>query len=176
MPLQRRRFFQTSLVLGAIPLFGCGPQLRDLRLPQLSAALEEMQRLGQAPELQSSTAWSWSKTLVHLAQSIEYSMTGYPEPKSMLFQQALGKPAFAWFRWRGQMQHSLTEPIPGSAEIEDQPPLDQATQRLLVACQQFMQWDKGLQPHFAYGALTHAAYEQAHAMHLANHFAAFRAI
>ena len=174
MPLHRRRFLQASLVLGAVPLLGCGPQLRDLRLTTLPAALEEMRRLGQLPRLQSTTAWSWSKTLVHLAQSIEYSMTGYPTQNSMLFQRVVGQTAFNVFSWRGKMQHDLTEPIPGSAAIAHQPPLDQAALRLLAACQQFMQWDKALQPHFAYGALTHSEYEQAHAMHLANHFAAFR--
>lgn len=175
MPLQRRRFLQSSLVLGAVPLLGCGPQLRDLRLSNLPAALQEMRRLAQAPVLQSTTEWSWAKTLVHLAQSIEYSMTGYPTQKSALFQQVVGQSAFSVFSWRDQMRHDLTEPIPGSAAIADQPPLGQAALRLLTACQQFMQWDKALQPHFAYGALTHAEYEQAHAMHLANHFAAFQA-
>ena len=170
---QRRRFLCTSMAVGAIPLVGCSSQLRELSLMQLPTALSEMHRLGQAAELQSSTQWSWPKTLEHLAQSIEYSMTGYPTQKSTLFQTALGKPAFNVFSWRGSMHHDLTEPIPGSPELAEYPPLEQAVQRLLTACQQFMQWTGPLQPHFAYGALSHAEYEQAHAMHLANHFAAF---
>lgn len=174
MTHNRRNFLTASLVLGTVPLLGCGPQLRDLRVSQLPAALQEMTRLGQAPSLQSVTAWSWAKTLVHLAQSIEYSMTGYPTQNSALFQSTVGKAAFEAFAWRGAMRHDLTEPIPGSPAIDNAAPLAPAAARLLTACQQFMQWDKALQPHFAYGALTHAEYEQAHAMHLANHFAAFQ--
>lgn len=175
MPLQRRHFLQSSLCLGTVPLLGCGPPLRDLQITTLGAALQEMRRLGQAPALHSATAWSWARTLEHLAQSIEYSMTGYPTPNSALFQRVVGPSALAFFSWRGQMRHDLTAPIPGSPAIADHTPLDQATLRLLTACQQFMQWQAPLQPHFAYGPLTHAAYEQAHALHLANHFAAFRA-
>jgi hypothetical protein len=41
--------------------------------------------------------------------------------------------------------------------------------------QTFAQHTGPLMPHFAYGALDKADYEQAHAMHLANHFSAFEA-
>ena len=174
MPVNRRQFVAAGAVLGAVPLLGCGPALRDVRITNLGAALQEMQRLGQAPALLSATSWGWSKTLVHLAQSIEYAMTGYPTQNSALFQQVVGKNALHFFGWRGQMRHDLTEPIPGSPAIAANVPLEQAALRLLTACQQFTQWRGPLQPHFAYGALTHAEYEQAHAMHLANHFAAFR--
>lgn len=172
-PIHRRQWLALASSLVVLPASGCGPRLRDLELTALPQALVEMQRLLQAPSLTSNTAWGLAQTLEHLAQSIEYSMTGYPTQKSALFQRTLGKPAFAFFSWRGQMRHDLTEPIPGSPAIADNAPLEQAAARLLSACQQFMQWEKPLQPHFAYGALSHAEYEQTHAMHLANHFAAF---
>ena len=175
MAQQRRSFIVGSLACGTTALLGCGPQLRDLQLASLPAALQEMQRLARAPALRSTTAWGWAKTLEHLAQSIEYSMTGYPTQNSALFQASIGKTAFHAFSWRGQMRHDLTQPIPGSPAIAEHPPLDQATLRLLMACQQFMAWKDRLHPHFAYGALTHAEYEQAHTLHLANHFAAFQA-
>ena len=41
------------------------------------------------------------------------------------------------------------------------------------AAQDFAAHTGPLQPHFAYGALDKAQYEQAHAMHLANHLSAF---
>lgn len=172
-PIPRRQWLVLASSLAVLPAAGCGPRLRDLELTALPQALLEMQRLLQAPSLTSSTAWGLPQTLEHLAQSIEYSMSGYPTQKSALFQRALGKPAFAFFSWRGQMRHDLTEPIPGSPVLATHTPLAQAALRLITACQQFMQWDQPLQPHFAYGALSHAEYEQAHAMHLANHFAAF---
>lgn len=176
MGLNRRHFLGSCIALGTVPLVGCGPQLRDLQLTALPAALTEMHHLMQAPHLQSTTAWSWPKTLEHLAQSIEYSMTGYPTQKSALFQTTLGKPAFNVFSWRGSMRHDLTEPIPGSPALAEQPALATAALRLLTACQHFMEWKGTLQPHFAYGALSHAEYEQAHAMHLGNHFAAFQTV
>ena len=176
MTLQRRQFLQSSAALGGVALLGCGPALRDVRVATLPEALQEMRRLGQAPALQSATEWGWAQTLVHLAQSIEYSMTGYPIQKSPLFQQVVGQTAFSVFSWRDQMRHDLTEPIPGSPAIAADTPLEHAALRLLTACAQFMQWEQALQPHFAYGSLTHAQYEKAHAMHLANHFAAFRAL
>lgn len=57
MPHSRRAFLASGAALGTAPLLGCGPRLRDLRLPGLPAALDEMRRLGAAPALQSQTAW-----------------------------------------------------------------------------------------------------------------------
>ena len=172
-PMPRRHFLTAAGSLAVVTTAGCGPRLRNLQLMTLTPALAEMQRLLQSPTLTNTSAWGLAQTLEHLAQSIEYSMTGYPQPKSALFQRAIGQPAFAFFSWRGQMQHDLAEPIPGSPALSSQTPLAHAALRLMTACQQFMQWQQPLQPHFAYGALSHPDYEQAHAMHLANHFAAF---
>ncbi|WP_430962540.1 DUF1569 domain-containing protein [Rhodoferax potami] len=36
--------------------------------------------------MDSNAVWSLSKTLKHCAQSIEFSMTGFPEPTSAMFQ------------------------------------------------------------------------------------------
>ncbi|MDH0383554.1 DUF1569 domain-containing protein [Comamonas aquatica] len=123
MPHSRRAFLASGAALGTVPLLGCGPQLRDLRLPDLPAALDEMRRLGAAPALQSQTAWGWAQTLEHLAQSLEYSMTGYPTQQSALFQRLAGRPAFQLFAWRGQMRHDLTAPIPGSPALAAGTPL-----------------------------------------------------
>lgn len=172
-PIHRRQFLTVAGSLAVATTTGCGSRLRDLQLTALPQALAEMQRLLHAPTLTTTSAWGLAQTLEHLAQSIEYSMTGYPQSKSALFQRAIGQPAFAFFSWRGQMQHDLAEPIPGSPALSSHTPLAHAALRLMTACQQFMQWQQPLQPHFAYGLLTHAEYEQAHAMHLANHFAAF---
>ena len=48
-----------------------------------------------------------------------------------------------------------------------------ALARLRAAVQVFAAHTGPLQPHFAYGELSKAQYEQAHAMHLANHLSAF---
>jgi hypothetical protein len=174
MPMTRRNLLHWGAAACAVqPLLGCGPVLRDVRCTSMEEALREMQHLLQTRSLTSRTVWSWPQTLEHLAQSIEYSMSGYPAAKSALFQDTLGRTAFRWFAWRGQMHHDLTEPIPGSPVLSRHLAVETAALRLIGACQQFAQWTGPLQPHFAYGSLSHSDYEQAHAMHLANHFAAF---
>ena len=49
-----------------------------------------------------------------------------------------------------------------------------ALQRLRAAFERFAAYSGELQPHFAYGALTHAEYAEAHVMHLYNHLSLIR--
>ena len=136
----------------------------------------EVERLNAASvhALEPATAWTWAQTLVHCAQSIEYSLHGFPSPKSALFQNTLGAAAFKVFALRGRMSHNLAEPIPGAPALDAQTTdASAAMARLRQAVQGFALHIGALQPHFAYGALSRAQYEQAHAMHLANHLSAF---
>jgi|GEM_PF-176446 len=149
---------------------------RQLVFATLHDAMREAERLNAAAvhALEPATAWTWAQTLVHCAQSIEYSLQGFPSPKSALFQNTLGTAAFQVFALRGRMSHNLAEPIPGAPAL-DAPTTDAsvAMARLRQAVQGFAIHTDALQPHFAYGALTRPQYEQAHAMHLANHLSAF---
>lgn len=149
---------------------------RQLVFARLDGALREVERLLQAPvhALPPATAWNWSQTLAHCAQSIEYSLEGFPAPKSALFQNTLGAAAFTVFALRGRMSHNLAEPIPGAPALQvSTPDAPAALARLRKAVQDFATHSGPLHPHFAYGALSKAQYEQAHAMHLANHLSAF---
>lgn len=146
---------------------------RELVLPSLAQAMAEVDRLSQAQALSSSVEWTWAQTLEHCAQSIEYSMTGYPEPKSAWFQHTVGALAFAAFAARGRMTHGLNEPIPGAKPLSPNISLDAARARLNQAVASFVAHSGPLKPHFAYGELSKAEYEQAHAMHVANHCSAF---
>jgi hypothetical protein len=166
----------TALV--AIGTSGCQSSSvndRQLQFASLAAAEEELARLAHAKELASGAAWSWAQTLVHCAQSIEYSMQGFPEPKSKLFQRTVGAAAFGVFSWRGRMTHNLAEPIPGAPLLEAKAEPAQAMERLRGSILNFQRWPGPLQPHFAYGMLDKKTYELAHAMHLANHLSAFQA-
>jgi hypothetical protein len=179
----RRRFvvissggFGATLLAGG--LAGCnGEAMNDRRLqfPSLAAAGEELARLAQAKELVSSVAWGWAQTLVHCAQSIEYSMSGFPESKSSLFQHTVGSAAIGVFSWRGRMTHDRSEPIPGAPAIDAKADPARALERLRASMLEFTGWTQPLKPHFAYGELSKQEYELAHAMHLANHLSAFRA-
>ena len=178
----RRQFLHATVgaatVFAAAGTAGCqGAQTDDrvLRFALLAEASDEVVRLAQAGPLGSTAAWNWAQTLEHCAQSIEYSMTGYPQPKSALFQRTVGAAAMGFFAWRGRMSHDLAEPIPGAPALAAGADAAQALARLQGAIRAFSQWAGPLQPHFAYGALDKAAYERAHAMHLANHLSAFRA-
>jgi hypothetical protein len=178
----RRRFLVSSAGVSAAlvsgGLAGCKSDStsdRQLRFPSLAAAGDELARLAQAKELISGATWNWAQTLVHCAQSIEYSMSGFPEPKSKVFQHTLGSAAIGVFSWRGRMTHDLAEPIPGAPALDGNADSAQALERLRASMRKFLHWSEPLRPHFAYGELNKQEYELAHAMHLANHLSAFRA-
>ncbi len=147
---------------------------RQLTFESLRDALDEMARLSKAGAPTSAAAWNWAQVLLHCAQSIEYSMTGFPQPKSPLFQRTVGAAAFKVFAWRKRMLHNLAEPIPGAPAIDRGADVEHASARLQRAIGAFEQWGRPLRPHFAYGVLSKSQYERAHAMHLANHFSVFR--
>lgn len=163
------------VLLGLTACQGGHPADRALAWHTLSQAEVELERLAAAVARDSSATWSWAQTLVHAAQSIEYSMTGFPQPRSALFQATLGAAAFAVFRWRGRMTHDRTEPIPGAPALVADLDAAQALARLKSAMSAFQRWQGPLKPHFAYGALDHADYTRAHAMHLADHLSQFDA-
>ena len=122
-----------------------------------------------APAL-ANPRWNLAQMLQHAAQSIEFSLRGFPEPKPAWFQATLGSTAFALFDARGSMSHSLDEPIPGAPALDAAQALPAAVQRLLDAMDAFNAHSGPLRPHFAYGELTREQYRRAHLMHLANHW------
>ena len=123
----------------------------------------------RASSVRTTGAWPLSAVLEHLAQSIEMSIDGFPQPKSVLFQHTAGKLAFGVFRSRGRMSHSLVAPIPGAPALAGGEDWHPAAQRLRNAIARFKAHQGQLQPHFAYGALGKDDYALAHAMHIANH-------
>ena len=171
----RRRFLLTCAAVAAAGSAACASDTGDraLSLTSLAQAQAELMRLASAPQRSSAAVWSWAQTLVHCAQSIEYSMSGYPQPSSRLFQATVGAAAFNVFAWRGRMSHDLSEPIPGAPSLADASDEPQALARLQQALADFAAWSGALRPHFAYGELDKAQYELAHAMHLANHLSLF---
>ena len=164
----RRRSFA---IVAALPLAACG--VAEVQtFPTLAAVRGAIAALGARDR--SDGAWPLPMVLNHLAQSIEYSIDGYPELKSALFRSAIGSVAFAVFEARGKMGHSLSEPIPGAPALDAPAALEPAKSRLLAALQRFEAHEGELAPHFAYGALDKAQYTRAHLMHLANHWSEVR--
>ena len=177
----RRRLFVLAVAAAPAGLLatstsGCSEAaVNDRRLvfTSFAQALSELDRLARARPLQPAPQWSWAQTLVHCAQSIEYSMSGFPQARSQAFQRTVGAAAFTVFSWRGRMTHDLGEPIPGAPPLDADAEVAVAVERLKRSVLAFTQWQQPLRPHFAYGDLSKAEYEKAHAMHLANHFSAF---
>ena len=125
--------------------------------------------------VRSTGVWDLAHVLHHFAQSVEYSMTGFPELKPAWFRHSVGPVAFAVFAGRGRMSHGLDAPIPGAPDIAEGQPLDGAGTHAITALDAFERFTGPLQPHFAYGALDKPQFTQAHVMHLADHWQLFAA-
>ncbi|MGX5203001.1 DUF1569 domain-containing protein [Aliikangiella sp. IMCC44632] len=141
----------------------------------ISQAKQRLAAYALAPKIISHNQWNPAQTLTHLAQSIEFSMQGYPIHHSVAFKQTIGPLAFLVFKRHGKMRHNLTEVIPGAPQLT-QLGSAKATQfalaRLINALNVFERYKGELQPHFAYGTLSHADYQLAHAMHIDDHLQA----
>lgn len=173
----QRRTLLTGAALGAVAAAGAGFWALPVGPRPAAVDLASAQRLleslaGQA--LVSVSGWSPSEVFNHCAQSIEYSLYGYPELKPGWFRHSVGPLAFAVFSARGAMRHPLDEAIPGAAELAEPASQAAALQRLQAAFERFAGHDGPLHPHFAYGALDHAEYVEAHVLHLYNHLSLIR--
>lgn len=139
------------------------------KVQSLDDALRWLDSLDKAAGVQTTGQWPMVSVLEHMAQSVEMSLDGFPQPKSAFFQNTAGAAAFAFFKWRGQMSHSLSEPIPGAAALHREGDWRPASARLRAAIARFTRHQGPLKPHFAYGALGKADFALAHAFHIANH-------
>jgi hypothetical protein len=169
---QRRQLLLASGVslLGIGAGSGVGWAHADMpKVQSLSGAQRWLDTLDKAARATTTGAWPLVAVLEHLAQSIEMSLNGYPEPKSALFQNTVGTAAFGVFKWRGRMSHTLSEPIPGAQALALQGDWRPAAVRLRTAVQAFEAHTGALKPHFAYGVLSKADFALAHSMHIANH-------
>ena len=151
-----------ALVTGVAVRRGTMPAASPMKL------VTELKRL-KGKTLSSSTAWSPFQVFTHLAQSVEYSINGYPHLNSALFQHTAGAAAAFMFSTVGAMRHNLTEPIPGAPALAHVGPLGDAIDRLIAALESFDRHPGPLLPHFAYGTLDKPAYASAHVLHVRNH-------
>lgn len=176
--MNRRKLLRSSAVLLATPvaatqLTGCSGRLSTFVTWQQGQ--QAVLDLLFSEKVVQGNPWNLSQVLQHLAQSIEFSMQGFPALKGAWFRSTVGSAAFAVFNARGAMSHDLTEPIPGAPALDGAQALKVSVQRLLDAMEAFAKFEGPLRPHFAYGDLTKAQYQRAHLMHLANHWTQFHA-
>ncbi len=138
-----------------------------MRATSFSEIRSELERLGDAPEVTGT--FSYSEILQHCAQSIEFSMSGYPELRSALFRATVGKIAKGKFLRQGFMTHKLDAPVPGAPSLDPSTSVARARQRLLAAMTTLSSFDGELAPHLAFGKCDKSDYEQIHSMHIAEH-------
>ncbi|HEY1130030.1 MAG TPA: DUF1569 domain-containing protein [Roseateles sp.] len=165
---RRRALKTTTVLLAAAPLAGCTGRLETFA--SWKQAQQAVLDLLFVPKIVQGNAWNLSQVLQHLAQSIEFSMQGFPALKGAWFRSSIGSAAFAVFNARGAMSHDLAEPIPGAPALDASQALRTSVNRLLEVMDAFAKFNGTLRPHFAYGELTKPQYERAHLMHLANHW------
>jgi hypothetical protein len=170
---RRRALKTTTVLLAAAPLAACTGKLKTFS--SWKQAQQAVLDLLFSPMVVQGNPWNLSQVMQHVAQSIEYSMQGFPALKGAWFRSSVGSAAFAVFNARGAMNHDLAEPIPGAPALDASQALKTSVQRLLDAMDAFAQFNGTLRPHFAYGELTKPQYERAHLMHLANHWTQFQA-
>ena len=151
---------------GAWWLTGAKPEVHTFA--NIASARRWLETLAREVDARSLTEWPLPRVLEHCAQSIEFSLHGFPQAEPEWFQASVGALAFAVFNRRGRMRHSLVEPIPGAPELLSVD-LAHSVQRLDRAFIDFEAHQGALMPHFAYGPLNKARYTRAHLMHLANH-------
>lgn len=171
--MSRKTFLRLSLGAAAIAgtggLTGCAAGDR-LTLSSLDGVLSELALIEAGQDtIVLDQPWPLYKVLNHLAQSMEYSMTGYPQMDSAA-KQALAKLVFNVFKSQGFMTHDLGAPVPGAPEIPEEGPLADAIQRLRNSCSDFQNYTGALHPHFSYGELNYEDWELAHSFHCADHF------
>ncbi len=153
--------------------------LQTLRFESLKEAWLELEKLEKAFLLNPSKIellgeWSLHQNLIHCAQSVEYSLVGYPKHKPAFIKKTVGKWVFEKFAAQNFMKHDRNEPIPAAAPLEKEGDLNKAFERLRKALTDFENHQGKYEPHFIYGQLDRAAYEKAHAFHLADHFSGLR--
>ncbi len=170
--MNRRQFIKASMLGGVtIGVLGGGVWLSiepNKEPLTIDAALTKLKLLSDRPILNLGE-WNPYQIFTHCAQSVEYSMSGFPEQKSNLFKNSIGKLAFSIFSSKGKMTHGLSEPIPGAPVIALEKDVNIALARLEKALVEFKQFEGDLLPHFAYGDLSKREYEIAHVIHLYNH-------
>lgn len=119
--------------------------------------------------LAPGSAWNLSQTLQHCAQTVRYSVTGYPRLRSRLFRVTAGAVAKRLFLRRGATKHALDAELDGAPPLDPALPLVDALVDLDTAVRLFAAHTGSHAAHPAYGDCTHVEYEALHAMHLAEH-------
>jgi hypothetical protein len=145
--------------------------LRCTRFAEVQAALDAL--AGAGAKAPAAGRFTPAQALLHCAQSIELSMTRYPELRSGLFRATVGPLVKRKFLRAGFMSHDTSAGIAGVPDPAPDAELAAASARLRAAMTRFQGFDGPLGPHLAYGRCSKAEYEALHSMHVADHLRAW---
>jgi hypothetical protein len=171
--MNRRKFLTmgvagaaSAVALGGVTYLSITPA--DKSLLSIDAVLVAIDSIN-SKAIALTGAWTAAQVFNHMAQSVEYSMLGYPEHKSEFFKSTIGPLAFAAFSSKGKMRHNLSEAIPGAPALVADDNVSQTIARFRLSLINFDQYAGELKPHFAYGQLSKDQYALAHVMHFYDH-------
>lgn len=145
-------------------------QPKILQFRSLEEAQDELLNLQNAwPKVDTLDQWQLPLILDHCAESLEFTMTGFPEMKPGWFRSTVGPIAKHVFLLQGKMSHNTLDPIPGDADMPHSQTEQEAFERLLRAIGNFKTWNRELAEHFAYGVVSRDEAEKLQAFHIADH-------
>jgi len=114
-------------------------------------------------------SYTFSETAQHAAQSIGYSMTGYPKLAPASLRVTVGRAVKHVFLRRGAMRHNLSAPVSGAPALDPGMPDLSAVQVLRDAVNRLVAFDGALQPHPTYGRCTKDQVASLQTLHLREH-------
>jgi hypothetical protein len=138
----------------------------------LDDALSRIETIART-DTEPALGWPLPHVLEHCAQSIEFSIDGFPKLKPWVIRATVGKLVARRFIARGALRHDLAAPIPSAPALE-QTQIESALCRLRDAVERFHSREGPLAPHFIFGELSKSQYEQLHALHVLDHLRAFQ--
>lgn len=142
--------------------------MKKLQFASLEEVLKELAILEQSEPV-ATTNWSVYKILQHCAQTIDYSMSGYPQYKPKWFRATIGKLVISKFLKQGFMKHNLSAPVPGSPLLTKEGTTAEGITLLRNTIERFRNFSGELKPHLIFGKLTKEQYDRYFAMHVADH-------
>ena len=113
--------------------------------------------------------YTFSQTVQHAAQSIGYSMTGYPRLAPASLRVTVGLAVKHLFLRRGAMRHNLSAPVSGAPDLDPAMPDLAAIAVLRAAVARLAAFDGALQPHPTYGRCSKEQVASLQTLHLREH-------
>lgn len=170
--MKRRQFLKLSLVGGVLAGFGGGcmgllvGKNGDEEL-SIDFALKTLDKFSNTTIVHLGQ-WNPYQILTHCAQSVEYSMSGYPEHDSDLFKNTVGTLVFSFFSPRKNVSW-VNGSCSGSASYRNQRRFNKCVGSIRESLDGFSRLPREVRTTFSYGQLTKEEFTIAHVIHLNNH-------